>query len=74
MTGEARPPDERDAAREIGRDLANLASQLSSVKGEAINWLTAPEYEPLLHRLEDARQRGGRCDGGEAQGAAKRGT
>lgn len=49
-----RPPDDRDAAKDIARDLANLAAQLGNLKGEAYNWLTAPEYGALRHRLEDA--------------------
>lgn len=51
---EARPPDDRDAAVEIARDLAELASRLSSIKGETTNWLTDPRYGPLLHRIESA--------------------
>lgn len=51
---EPRTPDDRDAAQDIARDLANLASQLSTIKGEAMNWLTTPEYGPLLHRIESA--------------------
>ena len=54
MSGEARPPDDRNAAQNIARDLASVASQLSAIKGEATNWLTAPEYGPLLHRSESA--------------------
>lgn len=51
---EGRPPDDRDAAVEIARDLAELASRLSAVKGEATTWLTHPRYGPLLHRIESA--------------------
>ena len=40
---EARPPDDRDVVRDIARDLADLASQLSALKAEAHNWLTAAE-------------------------------
>lgn len=55
MGRDARPPDDRDTAKDIARYLADLASQLSSIKGEAMNWLTEPRYGPLLHRIEDAR-------------------
>ena len=44
---EGRPPDDRDAAVEI-------ASRLSTIKGEATTWLTHPRYGPLLHRIESA--------------------
>ncbi len=49
-----RPRDDRAAAQDIARDLADLAAQLGNLKGEAMNWLTAPEYGPLRHRLEVA--------------------
>ena len=51
---EGRPPDDRDVAVEIARDLAELASQLGTLKGEAMNWLTDPRYGPLRHRIEAA--------------------
>ncbi len=51
---EARPPDDRDAAKDIARELAEVAATLASLKGEAMNWLTSSEYGPLRHRLEDA--------------------
>lgn len=51
---ECRPPDDRDAAVDIARDLTELASHLSSIKGEATTWLTHPRYGPLLHRIESA--------------------
>ena len=50
---EGRPPD-RDAAQDIARDLANLAAQLGTLKGEATNWLTDVRYGPLRHRVESA--------------------
>jgi hypothetical protein len=51
---EARPPDDRDAAVEIARELVRLGSELSSLKGEAYTWLTAPEYGSLQQRIEAA--------------------
>ena len=41
--GMSRPRDHRDAAQD-----------LASLKGEAYNWLSGPEYGALRHRLEDA--------------------
>jgi predicted lipoprotein len=52
--GEARPPDDRDAAQHIVRELAEVASHLASLKGEAFNWLRDPKYRTLVHRIEDA--------------------
>ena len=49
-----RPRDDQDAAQDLARELADIAGQLASMKGEAYNWLSAPEYGPLRHRLEDA--------------------
>jgi hypothetical protein len=51
---EARPPDDRDAAQEIARELVRLGSDLAALKGEAMNWRTDPRYGPLLHRIESA--------------------
>jgi hypothetical protein len=51
---EGRPRDDRDAAQDLARDLADIAGQLASMKGEANVWLDAPEYATLRHRLEDA--------------------
>jgi hypothetical protein len=49
-----RPRHDRAAAQDLARELADLAAQLASLKGEAYNWLSAPEYITLRHRLEDA--------------------
>ncbi len=49
-----RPRDDRDAAQDLARELADIAGQLASLKGEAYNWLPAPEYTALRHRLEAA--------------------
>jgi hypothetical protein len=49
-----RPRDDRDAAQDLARDLADVAAQLASLKGEASAYLLAPDYDVLRHRLEDA--------------------
>ncbi len=51
---EARPRDDRDEVQDLARELADLAAQLASLKGEAYNWLSSPEYAALRHRLEHA--------------------
>ena len=45
---EPRPRDDKDAAR----DLADIAGQLASLKGEARAWLSDPNYNTLKLRLE----------------------
>jgi hypothetical protein len=71
-----RPRDHTDAAQDLARDLADLAAQLSSLKGEANARLSDPNYNTLRHRLEDAhaaveaaaveaRRRVGLNEGGE---------
>ncbi len=40
--------------QDLARELADLAAQLAALKGEAYNWLSAPDYAALRHRLEDA--------------------
>jgi hypothetical protein len=52
--GMGRPRDHRDATVEIARDLADIAGQLASLKGEANSWLRDPDYDALKHRLENA--------------------
>jgi hypothetical protein len=49
---EPRPRDDRDAAQDIARDLADIAGQLASLKGEANAYLRDPNYNTL--RLEIA--------------------
>jgi hypothetical protein len=46
--------DDKDAAQDIARDLADIASQLASLKGEANNFLRDPNYDTLKLRLEVA--------------------
>ena len=49
-----RPPHHKDAAQDLARELADLAAQLASLKGEANAWLSDESYDALRHRLEDA--------------------
>ena len=48
------PPDPKDEARDVVRDLSDLVGKLASLKGDATHWLTDPEYATLRHRLEAA--------------------
>jgi hypothetical protein len=50
-----RPRNHKDAATELARDLADIAGQLASLKGEANSWLRDPDYDTLKLRLEVAR-------------------
>ncbi len=47
-----RPRDHTDAVRDIARDLAEVASQIATFKGEANAYLSDPTYNALQHRLE----------------------
>ena len=49
-----RPRDDTDAARDIARELADIAHQISALKGEANAYLQDPDYDTLRHRLENA--------------------
>jgi len=42
-----KPHDHTDAAQDIARDLAEIAGQLASLKGEAHSWLRDPDYDTL---------------------------
>jgi hypothetical protein len=48
------PRDDRDTTQDIARDLADIAGQLASLKGEAHSWLRDPNYNTLKLRLEAA--------------------
>ena len=63
--------DDKDAAK----DLADIAGQLASLKGEAKAWLSYSNYNTLKLRLENAHGsgRGCRC-GRQEEGTAKRGA
>jgi hypothetical protein len=47
-----RPRDHKHAAQDLARELADIAGQLSSLKGEANSWLRDPNYDSLKLRLE----------------------
>jgi hypothetical protein len=49
-----KPRDHTDTTQEIARDLAEIAGQLASPKGEAHSWLRDPNYDTLKLRLEVA--------------------
>ena len=49
-----RPRDDTDAVKDIARDLADIAHQISSFKGEANAYLKDPNYGTLRIRLENA--------------------
>jgi hypothetical protein len=51
---EPRPRDDTDAAKDIARDLAEIASHIGQLKGDANAYLRDPNYERLHHRLENA--------------------
>jgi hypothetical protein len=47
-------PRDKDAAKDLARDLADIAGQLASLKGEAKAWLSDSNYNTLKLRLENA--------------------
>ena len=49
-----RPRDATDAVRDIARDLAEVAHQISTFKGDAYAYLSDPSYDALRLRLEAA--------------------
>jgi hypothetical protein len=49
-----RPRDDTDAAKDIARELADIAHQISALKGEANAYLGDPDYDTLRLRLENA--------------------
>jgi hypothetical protein len=49
-----KPRDDKDAAQDLARDVADIAGQLASLKGEANSLLGDPDYDTLKHRLENA--------------------
>jgi hypothetical protein len=69
-----KPRDDKYATQDIARDLADIAGQLASLKGEANAYLRDLNYNTLKLRLEVAHSavEGCRC-GGQAEGTVKRG-
>ena len=49
-----KPRDDEDATQDLARDLADIAGQLASLKGEANAWLRDSNYSTLKLRLESA--------------------
>jgi hypothetical protein len=49
-----RPRDDTDAVQDIARDLAEVAAQIATFKGEANAYLGDPNYNALRLRLEMA--------------------
>jgi hypothetical protein len=50
----AKERDDKDAAQDIARDLAEIASHIGQLKGDARAYLSDPNYNTLRHRLESA--------------------
>jgi hypothetical protein len=71
---EPKPRDDKDPVQDKSRDLAEIASHIGQLKGDANAYLTDPNYNRLKLRLEYALCGGGGHDRGEAQGAPKRGA
>jgi hypothetical protein len=49
-----RPRDDRDAAQDMARDFAEIASHIGQLKGDANAYFTDPKYNTLKLRLEAA--------------------
>ena len=49
-----KPRNDKDAAQDLARDLADIAGQLASLKREARAWLSDSNYNTLKLRLESA--------------------
>jgi hypothetical protein len=49
-----KPRDDKDAVQDIARDLAEIATHIGQLKGEANAYLTNPNYNRLKLRLENA--------------------
>jgi len=49
-----RPRDDRDVAKGLARDQAEIAAHIGNLKGDANAYLTDPNYGTLRLRLENA--------------------
>ena len=49
-----KPRDDKDVAKDIAQDLAEIANHIGQIKGEANAYLSNPNYDRLHHRLESA--------------------
>jgi hypothetical protein len=52
--GMGKPRDDQDAAQDLARDLAEIASHIGQLKGDANAYLRDPNYNTLRLRLEAA--------------------
>jgi hypothetical protein len=48
------PRDHTDSSKDLLRDLADIAAQIATLKGEANAWLSDESYDALSQRLENA--------------------
>jgi hypothetical protein len=51
---EPRPRDGQDAAKDLARDLAEIASHIGQLNGDANAYLSDPKYDRLKLRLANA--------------------
>jgi hypothetical protein len=51
---EPRPRDDKDASKDVARDLAEIATHIGQLKGEANAYLSDANYERLKLKLENA--------------------
>jgi len=51
---DSRPRDHTDAVKDVARELADIAHQISALKGEANAYLGDPDYDTLRLRRENA--------------------
>jgi hypothetical protein len=49
-----KPRDDKDAVKDIASDLAEIATHIGQLKGDANAYLRDPSYDRLHHRLESA--------------------
>ena len=49
-----KPRDDNDAAKDIARDLAEIATHIGQLKGDANAYLSNTNYDRLKLRLENA--------------------
>ncbi len=49
-----KPRDDKDAVQDIARDLAEIATHIGQLKGDANAYLSNPNYDRLKLRLENA--------------------
>jgi hypothetical protein len=49
-----KPRDDKDTTKDIARDLAEIATHIGQLKGEANAYLRDPGYDRLHRRLESA--------------------